>query len=270
MPRLDLGEGQSIFYTDEGDGAAVIALHGWACDGSDWNWLAADLVADHRVVVPDLRGHGASTHRHGQRYTPRLFAADTLRLIENLGLRDVVIVGHSLGTIVASVFAADHADLVSALVLVDPQYGHDDSMLRPALEAVRADPHGFTTEAFGYLYSDVTPAWLRTWHRRRVLSTPAEVVAGTFAGLYDGDEGLGRRALSQSYLKRRNVPTFAVYAAAALAAYEESLPHGPHDEIAVWDGYGHFLHQEAPDRFAAAMRAWLDRLQATRSTTSTR
>jgi pimeloyl-ACP methyl ester carboxylesterase len=93
-----------------------------------------------------------------------------------------------------------------------------------------------------------------------VLSTPAEVVADTFAGLYDGDEGLGRRALSRSYLKRRNVPTFAVYADAGLAAYEESLPHGPHDEIAVWDGYGHFLHQEAPDRFATAMRAWLDLL----------
>lgn len=264
MPHLDLGEGQSAFYTDEGDGAAVVALHGWSCDGTDWNWLAADLVADHRVVIPDLRGHGGSTHCHGQRYTPRAFAADTLRLIEKLGLNDVVIVGHSLGTVIASVFAADHPDLVSALVLIDPQYGLDDAMLRPALEAVRADPHDFTTEAFGYFYSDATPAWLRTWHRRRVLSTPAEVVAGTFTGLFDGDEGLGRRAVSESYLKRRDVPTFAVYAAAsaALAAYEESLPHGPYDETVVWDGYGHFLHQEAPDRFAAAMRAWLDRLPA--------
>jgi pimeloyl-ACP methyl ester carboxylesterase len=270
MPRLDLGEGQSVFYTDQGDGAAVIALHGWACDGSDWSWLAADLAADHRVIVPDLRGHGASTHRRGQRYTPRLFAADTLRLIESLGLRDVVIVGHSLGTIVASVVAADHAGLVSALVLVDPQYGHDDAVLGPALEAVRADPYGFATAAFGSFYSGVTPAWLQTWHLRRVLSTPAEVVAATFAGLYDGDEGLGRRALSQSYLKRRSVPTYAVYANPGLAAYEESLPRGPHDEIAVWDGYGHFLHQEAPDRFATAVRAWLGRLPAARSAASTR
>ena len=270
MPRLDVGEGQSIFYTDEGEGAAVIALHGWACDGADWNWLAADLATDYRVVVPDLRGHGASAPRPGQRYTPRLLAADTLRLIESLGLGDVVIVGHSLGTIVASLFAADHADRVSALVLVDPQYGHDDAILGPAVEAVRADPHGFATAAFGSFYTDLTPAWLRTWHLRRVLSTPAEVVAGTFAGLYDGDEGLGRRALSQGYLNRRNVPTFAVYATAALAAYEESLPHGRRDEIAVWDGHGHFLHQEDPDRFAAAVRTWLNRLPATRSTASAR
>jgi len=262
MPRLDSGEDESIFYTDEGDGAAVIALHGWSCDGGDWNWLAADLVADHRVIVPDLRGHGASTHRHGRQYTPRAFAADTLRLIESLGLRDVIIVGHSLGTIVASVLAADHPGLVSALVLVDPQYGHDDATLRPSIEAVRADPYGFAAAAFGSFCSEVTPAWLRTWHLRRVLSTPAEVVAGTFTGLYDGDEGLGRRALSQGYLKRRNVPTLAIYSAAGagLAAYEESLPHGRHDEIAVWEGHGHFLHQEAPDRFAAVARAWLGRL----------
>lgn len=264
MPRLELGEGQSIFYTDDGDGAAVVALHGWSCDGTDWSWLAADLAADHRVVIPDLRGHGGSAPGHGQRYTPGVFAADTLRLIEKLGLRDVVIVGHSLGTVIASVFAADHPDLVRALVLIDPQYGQDDEMLRPALEAVRADPHGFATTAFGYLYSDAAPAWLRSWHRRRVLRTPAEVVAGTFTGLFGGDEGLGRRALSDGYLRRRNVPTFAVYAAAnaALAAYEESLPHGPYDEIVIWDGHGHFLHQEAPDRFAAAARAWLDRLPA--------
>jgi pimeloyl-ACP methyl ester carboxylesterase len=265
MPRLDLGQGQSIFYSDEGKGLAVVALHGWSCDGNDWNWLAADLVADHRVVVPDLRGHGASTQCHSQRYTPRLFAADTLRLIEDLGLRDVVIVGHSLGAIVASVIAVDHPDLVSALILVDPPYSYDDAILQPALEAIRADPHGFTTGAFGYLYSDATPTWLRTWHRRRILSMPAEVIAGTFTGLYDGDEGLGRRLLSQSYLRRRRVPTFAIYAAGGPTAYEESFTHGPQDKVAAWDGYGHFLHQEAPERFASVTRAWLDQLPATGS-----
>jgi len=125
-------------------------------------------------------------------------------------------------------------------------------------------PHLDLGEGQSIFYTDATPAWLRTWHRRRVLSTPAEVVTGTFTGLFDGEEGLGRRAVSESYLKRRDVPAFAVYAAAsaALAAYEESLPRGPYDETVVWDGYGHFLHQEAPDRFAAAMRAWLGRLPA--------
>jgi len=92
----------------------------------------------------------------------------------------------------------------------------------------------------------VTPAWLRPWHLRRLLSTPAEVVAGTFTGLYDGDAGLGRRTLSRSYLERRNVPAFVVYAAAALAAYEESLPHGPHDEIAVWEATGTFCTRRPP------------------------
>jgi pimeloyl-ACP methyl ester carboxylesterase len=270
MPRLDLGEGQSIFYTDEGDGAPVVAVHGWSCDGGDWSWLAADLAADHRVIIPDLRGHGASTHRPGQRYTPRLFAADTLRLIEHLELKDVIVIGHSLGTTVASILAVDRADLVSALVLVDPQYGHDDATLVPALEAVRADPHGFAMAAFAAFGTDATPAWLHGWRRRRVLSTPAEVIAGTFGGLFDGDEGLGRRAVSEGFLRRRNVPTLAIYAAAGLTAFEESLPHGPHDEIAVWDGYGHFLHQEAPDRFAAAIRAWLGRLPAPGSAPSTR
>ena len=88
-------EGQSIFHTDEGSGVAMIALHGWACDGSDWSWLAADLVADHRIVVPDLRGHGASTHRNGQRYTPRLADAGLAAYEESLphGSHDEIAVG---------------------------------------------------------------------------------------------------------------------------------------------------------------------------------
>jgi pimeloyl-ACP methyl ester carboxylesterase len=266
MPHLDLGEDQSVFYTDQGAGAPVIMVHGWSCDGSDWSWLAADLAADHRVVVPDLRGHGSSTHRAGQRYTPALFAADIVRLIEHLALTDVVLAGHSLGGVVASVLAADHPGLVRALVLSDPQYALEDEMLAPALDAVRADPHGFTAMAFGSSYSDATPSWLRTWHLRRALRTPAEVVESTFVGLFEGEEGLGRRALSHDYLKRRTAPTLAVYAYAALAEYERSLPHGPHDEIAVWDGHGHFLHQEAPDRFAATVRDWLARLPVTKAT----
>ena len=80
MPRLDLGEGQSIFYTDEGDGVAVIALHGWACDGGDWNWLAADMVADHRVVVPDLRG-GPRPVRRGRACLARPVAGQRIHCI---------------------------------------------------------------------------------------------------------------------------------------------------------------------------------------------
>ncbi|PRC61155.1 alpha/beta hydrolase, partial [Mycobacterium sp. ITM-2017-0098] len=44
-PPVDDGE---IFYTEHGDGPAVLLVHGWGCDGNDWSWLASDLSADHR------------------------------------------------------------------------------------------------------------------------------------------------------------------------------------------------------------------------------
>jgi pimeloyl-ACP methyl ester carboxylesterase len=263
MPHLPLADAQTIFYTDEGEGDPVLMIHGWSCDGSDWAWLASDLRRDHRCVVIDNRGHGRSTTATDG-YTPRLFAADAARVIEEIGLGRPVVVGHSMGTIIASTLAVERPDLVRALVLVDPVYGMDDYVIAPALAGVRQAPHAAATATFQSFYGEKTPSWLPAWHRHRLVGTPEAVVRDALVGLYEGEEGIGRKVVGETYLRGRKAPTLAIYAGAraATADWDRALDHGPLDRISVWPEHGHFLHQEDPERFSAEVRRWLEGLPA--------
>jgi pimeloyl-ACP methyl ester carboxylesterase len=250
MPFYD----DRLFYTDAGSGPAVVMIHGWTCDGSDWAWLSTAMAADYRVIVPDLRGHGRSAE--GEGYLPEHFAADLADLMQHLGVSDAIVVGHSLGGIVASVLAVAHPSLVQRLVLVDPAYGADADVVGRMVPAVQAVPHKIALASLRSFYGEPTPAWLPAWHARRALGTPEAVVRDTFLGMF-GPNALGIRAVGEPYLKRRSQPMLVVYAggSAEQAEWERSLD--PATAVDVWEGYGHFLFQEAPATFAARVTEWL-------------
>jgi pimeloyl-ACP methyl ester carboxylesterase len=209
MPHLSLDDGRTLFYTEEGTGDPVLLIHGWACDGSDWAWLVSDLSRDHRCIVIDNRGHGRSTPATDG-YTPRLFAADAAHVIWRLGLGRSLVVGHSMGTLVASTLAVERPDLVRALVLVDPVYGMDDETLVTTLGAIRQAPHAVATAVFARFYGERTPSWLPVWHRCRLLGIEESVVRDVLVGLYDGEEGVGRKVVGETYLRRRRAPMLAI------------------------------------------------------------
>ncbi|WP_433189969.1 alpha/beta fold hydrolase [Actinoallomurus sp. CA-150999] len=263
MPYVQVDGGRRIFYAEEGSGPdAVLMIHGWGCDGSDWAWLMADLSRDHRCVAIDNRGHGRSAGVPGA-YAPRAFAADALEVIDRLGLVRPVIIGHSLGTLIGSVLAVEHPEVMRALVLVDPVYHGEDARLAAVVDALRRAPHEVAAELYGdFFYSERTPSWIPIWHRRRLLGTDEGAVLGTIVGLQDGTDGLGRRVVAERYLPRRGVPTLAFYGGdkPAEVALERRLQRGPLDAIEFWPEHGHFLHQEAPERFATAVRRWLETL----------
>ncbi len=261
MPHHVVDSGVDLFYTDTGSGPPVLLLHGWTCDGTDWAWLESDLEVDHRVINVDHRGHGRSSVVDGP-YGAKPMAHDAADLLRHLEVDDVIVVGHSMGTLVASVLAVEHPALVRALVLVDPVYGQADEMLEPLLAAVRSDPTAVAAATFEIFYNDTTPAWLRTWHLRRLAGNPPAVVANALAALYEGPDGIGRAAVGIDQLPRRACPILAIYAGrgSEIAEWDRALAHGPSDVIEVWPEAGHFLHQEQPDRFATAMRAWLGQL----------
>jgi pimeloyl-ACP methyl ester carboxylesterase len=260
-PYLELEPGRNIFYTEEGEGRPVILIHGWACDGSDWAWLVADLSRDHRTIAIDNRGHGKSSPIEGK-YNPRLFASDAAQVIEKLGVDSPTVVGHSMGTIIASTLAVERPELVGALVLVDPVYGVDDEQIAPVLKMIKQAPHSVAAGSFQTFYGPNTPPWLPVWHGRRILATDEAVIRDALIGLYEGDEGIGRRVIGEKYLRRRKAPTLAIYAgaSASTAEWDRTLGHGEHDQIYDWPENGHFLHQEDPERFAREIRHWMKSL----------
>ncbi len=108
-----------LSYTDAGQGSsAVILLHGYGCDRS---FLAAqaEFLARRqlRVISPDLRGHGQSPAPEGD-YDLATLASDVKHLCDQLELKQVAVVGHSMGGVVGLHLAA-LTDYVTSLVLID-------------------------------------------------------------------------------------------------------------------------------------------------------
>jgi pimeloyl-ACP methyl ester carboxylesterase len=94
-------DGLELAYRQLGEGRPLVLLHGFMGDGRQWfDHGHAAVFADrgHRVIVPDVRGHGASARPHqAAAYPPDVLAEDGLALVEALGLEDYDLAGYSLG-----------------------------------------------------------------------------------------------------------------------------------------------------------------------------
>ena len=112
-------DGTALAYEDGGDGQpAVVLVHGVACNRAFMAPQARFLQADHRVLAVDLRGHGDSDAPR-QRYTIGALADDVGWMCEALDVRRAVVIGHSLGGLVALQLAGARPDLARAGVLID-------------------------------------------------------------------------------------------------------------------------------------------------------
>jgi pimeloyl-ACP methyl ester carboxylesterase len=267
MPFTDLG-GVRLFHTDDNAGSAappLLLVHGFGADSHDWAWHIPDLARDRRVIAPDLRGHGHSSAPESG-YRPRELAGDLVRLLDHLGVEQVIAIGHSMGGIVVSALAVEHPDRVRALVCVDPAYGQPPEVAAafPAMiEGLRHDAHAMALQNDAWCYTPATPAFIRTWHARKILATPPHVLALAFAGMYTGDDQFGVRPASEKYLARRECPVLSCWSAAQSesASWEAGLFGHPASTALSWPGAGHRLHEERPAEFLLVVQNWLTTLR---------
>jgi len=117
------GDGVTLHAHVEGpqDGPLVVFLHGVSASADTYGWLPEPIRAGRRVARLDLRGHGASERAPGT-YTVERHAADVVAVLEALGAgeRPAVLVGHSLGGVVAWTVAQRRPDLLAGAFLEDP------------------------------------------------------------------------------------------------------------------------------------------------------
>src|SRR3954470_11231730 len=111
-------EGADIFVRWGGTGPVVILIHGYAENSDSWAPLAADLMKDHTVVVPDLRGIGRSS-KPADGYDKKTQAKDIRAVITSLGYDKTFVVAHDIGNMVAYAYAATYPDKVERLVVMD-------------------------------------------------------------------------------------------------------------------------------------------------------
>ena len=110
--------GVRINYKIGGQGPAVVLLHGYAETSHMWLPLMPQLATGHTVIVPDLRGAGNS-ERPQSGYDKKTMAKDIHELVQQLGYKEVSIVGHDIGLMVAYAYAAQFPSEVNKVVLMD-------------------------------------------------------------------------------------------------------------------------------------------------------
>ena len=165
-----------LAYLDSGEGPTVLFIHGLLGSNRHWASLMTTLGADHRVLAPDLFGHGASDKPMGD-YSLGAHAATLRDLLDLLEVDRVTLVGHSLGGGIALQFCYLFPERVNRLVLVSsgglgrrresaPAIGDvAGSRVGPAADRVALGPrpggdHGACPREVGvHAGSDVTQAW---------------------------------------------------------------------------------------------------------------
>lgn len=113
--------GLRLRYLDYGTAGrpAMLCLHGGGAHGHWFDFIAANFSTDYHVRALDQRGHGDSEWAVPPDYSYERFAADLAEVVEKLDLRDFVLIGHSMGGMVALVYAATYPGRLGKLIIVD-------------------------------------------------------------------------------------------------------------------------------------------------------
>ena len=113
------GVGLHVEVDGPEDGTPVLFLHGVGSSAKTWEWLPHEVTQGRRIVRIDQRGHGRSDHATGT-YVLARYGADAIAVLREVGAGPALLVGHSLGGVVAWWVAQNHPELVTAVLLEDP------------------------------------------------------------------------------------------------------------------------------------------------------
>jgi pimeloyl-ACP methyl ester carboxylesterase len=262
-------DGLRVHYLESGTASAplVVLLHGGSAHAHWWDHFAASIADIFRVLALDLRGHGDSEHPDPPAYRVDDYAHDLTAFIASLGVDRIHLVGHSLGAMVATAYAGQHAQHLRSLVIVDSQLRITPAGTRYMLR-LRNFPQPMyrnrqqAIERFRLLPTQ-TAADAQTLHRVAAHSI-RELPDGRWTYKFD------REALAHNQpqdlmpvLQRLTCPILIVRGVhstlvppAALAALRAAAPDAEVAEIAAAH---HHVMLDNPTEFDRTVRAFLER-----------
>jgi pimeloyl-ACP methyl ester carboxylesterase len=266
--------GSTVHYLDAGFGPPVVLIHGLLSSHRSWLPLADQLGTEHRILAPDLLGHGASAKPMGD-YSLSSHAATVRDLLDHLDISSATLVGHSFGGGIVLQFAYLFPDRVERLVLVSSGgLGRELSLLLRAAALPGAEwvlpllASGWVREhceaagrALGRLGvragPDVAEGWqgfmsLGDAERRRGFLATVRTVIDLGGQTVDAGPRL--------YLAAR-MPTLLVW-----GARDRVIPSShavmaqqaiPGSRVEVFERAGHFPHLDEPERFVRVFREFI-------------
>jgi pimeloyl-ACP methyl ester carboxylesterase len=255
-------DGVPIRFQVTGKGEpTVVLVHGWALDRHVWDGQVPRLAERHRLVTLDLAGHGESG-RERSSWTMAAFGEDVKAVVEAVGAKQVVLVGHSMGGPVVLEAARRMPERVKGIVLVDTLLDVEERTPPDAIERMAKQLQAdykttitqFTNE---YLFAPGTPAAVR----QRVLGHATVMRPELSIAILRQSWGYDPLpALREIKAKVR-----AVNADKYPTKLEANRRHMPGYEAIIVAGTGHYPMLEDPERFDPALdRALVQVLAAKR------
>lgn len=261
-----------VRYLSAGDssGPPVILLHGIGLDAASvsWRYALPHLAHHHRVIAPDLPGHGESDESDS--YTTDFYIEVLDRLLDALGVSKTKLVGISMGGAVALGHALDAPERVERLVLVDSYGLGRDAPWRPGGYALLRAP-GFE-ELLGAGLA-LNPAVVAASLGGLVINTPSEFLTDVqqavgpatarTLGSWQRDEfrTCGLRTCYLDQLSSLEVPTLLAHGREdplfPLAWSERANERIPDSRLEIFDACGHWPPREYPEKFNRVVGAFL-------------
>jgi len=250
--------GLTFSYLDTGSSPAstnrppLLCFHAHLMQGATYTGLAETLSPDYRVIAPDQRGHGESSH--AATYTREDYLGDIEALLTLLDLPQAVLLGNSLGGVNAYQFAARHPERVRALIIEDigAVVTDDISFILPwqGLFSTREELEAKIGARFAPYFQDSfrhsDTGWHLAFDPQDMVRSQQNLVGDHWSDWLASDcpalilRGRESRVTSEEQL-------------------EQMAARRPHTHLLILDG-GHALHTDNPGAFNTVVRSFLDSL----------
>lgn len=256
MPKTK-SNGIELYYEIHGEGKPLVLISGLGYPMWQWHKMVPYLAEHFKVVTFDNRGVGQSGKPVGP-YTAQILAADTVGLLDALGIEKAIIAGHSMGGFIAQALALDFPQRVDSLILCSTNFGGPHHVpVTPEAMKVLTDVTSDALARFkNGLAVSTAPGWaeansemIEEWVKWRVANPiePAQYQAQLAIGL----GLLPEAAAFENKLPNISVPTLILFGAhdkVVPAANSDLLAKQlPGSQIRILPDAGHFFPIEVPE-----------------------
>jgi pimeloyl-ACP methyl ester carboxylesterase len=270
-----------LHFVDYGraDAPLVVLVHGGRDHARSWDFVAAAIRDRYHVVAPDLRGHGDSAWAVGSQYAMPDYLLDLNQLMRHIGVRPVVLVGHSLGGAIVLQYAGTYPDRVSRVVAIEGLGPPPSMMVDKAVEE-RLDEWIRTMELLASRqprrYASLVEAEARMREANPRLSSKLaahltvhgtmRMEDGTYTWKFDnyvrawGPNRYDREAVQRLW-SRISCPVLLVRGAESWAenpVADGRAAHFSDYRYVEFEGAGHWVHHDRLDGFLVELERFLD------------
>jgi pimeloyl-ACP methyl ester carboxylesterase len=233
--------------------AALVFLHGWCGDREYWKHQGEVFAADYRVVVLDQAGHGESG-KGRKAWTANCLAGDVEAVVKTLGLKRVILVGHSMGGPVALLAAKRMLGTVVAVVGVDTlqnaEFKLRDEVRKQILDSVKKDFKGTVRQMLAGQLPEKVDTELKKWLQAKAEGQDPEMALALMRDLFGLDTVT---AFKEAKVPVRCINSAGGYQSFIPTAVETNKKYADFGAVTI-EGVGHYPMLEKPDEFNRRLR----------------